>query len=56
MNKRYSLKESLILASINSIFLIQKFGTKHSLSEKNLIKYLQIVKENKLDKKLIEPI
>ena len=56
VNKNYSLEESLILASINSIFLIQKFGTKHSLSEKNLVKYLKIIKENRIDKKLIEPI
>jgi len=56
VNRKFNLIDSLILASINAIFLIQRFGTKHSLSEKNLINYLKIVKENKLDKKLIETL
>jgi sugar/nucleoside kinase (ribokinase family) len=53
VTRKLNLIDSLILASINSIFLIQKFGTKHTLTEKNLINYLKIVKENQLDKKLI---
>jgi ribokinase len=44
VKKMFPLVDSLMLASLNSMFLIQKIGTKYSLTEKELLNLLRKTK------------
>ena len=56
VKKKRSLIDSLILAAINSAYIITKVGTKHSLSERSLLNTLEYLKKKKLLDKIIEKI
>ncbi len=54
VKRKFSLVDSLILAAINASYIVTKIGTKHSLSEQNLINTLNYLKNKDLIKRIIK--
>lgn len=54
ISKKRNLIESIILAAINSSYIVTKIGTKHSLSEKSLLNILSEIKRKKIIEKTIK--